>query len=244
MAIRTIAGFMISPNAIDASKIAGGAVTAAALAPDALAGHAIHDAVFVCTDAALPDYTGTGTAVLTAAGNGQLNVDGQPVNANDRVLVTKQAAGLAVDNLIYKVQVAGDVGTAWVLVRDNDSDTGPELPEGSTVYVRGGAKNAGTSYRLQSFNSQLGTGPLLWDLDEEGLTPGRFQGAGDGNNLNFDLLAKGVLGVIVYVGGVIQPTNIYTIDNGGAGGNSRLVFNGGNAPANLASVDVEFFTRL
>lgn len=232
----------LASGAVGSAALAAGAVDAAALAPTALAGRGIHDPVRACTDVALPTYTGSGTATLTAAGLGQLSIDGQALNVNDRVLVTKQTAGLAKDNMIYKVQTAGDVSTAWVLVRDNDSDTAIELPLGSLVYVAGGAKNGQTTYRLQQNAPTLGTDPLTWDLDEEGLTPGRYEGVGNGSADTFNFGQKGALGVVVFVGGIVQPQNVYTLGADG-GGMSQIVFTAGNIPPNGASVDAEFFTR-
>ena len=106
-------------------------------------------------------------ATLTGSSNGALSLDGDSLDAGDRVLVKDQTAEL--QNGIYTVTTVGNAGAAFVLTRATDFDTAAEIVSGYT-FVEGGDTQAGNGYVC---------------VTEEGLTLGttaivfeQFSGAG------------------------------------------------------------------
>lgn len=114
------------------------------------AGLNFHAAVHAATTANLDATYNNGTsgvgATLTANSNGALTVDGHTLNANERVLVKNQTAGL--ENGVYVVTATGDGSNPWVLTRATDADNSPsgELAYGDFTFVQQGSTNAGFGY--------------------------------------------------------------------------------------------------
>ena len=107
---------------------------------------AVHAATTANLDATYSNGTGGVGATLTANANGALVVDGHTLNANERVLVKNQTAGL--ENGIYAVTATGDISNPWVLTRATDADNSPsgELSYGDFTFVQQGSTNAGFGY--------------------------------------------------------------------------------------------------
>lgn len=107
---------------------------------------AVHAATTANLDATYANGTGGVGATLTANANGALVVDGHTLNANERVLVKNQTAGL--ENGIYAVTATGDISNPWVLTRATDADNSPsgEVAYGDFTFVQQGSTNAGFGY--------------------------------------------------------------------------------------------------
>lgn len=74
------------------------------------------------------------------------------------------------------------------------------------------------------------------------LDPQRAEGAGDGSTRVFDLGHASAILHLVYVGGVIQPTSIYSLLSGtGAGGVDQVQFGVGSEPPDGEPVDIAYF---
>jgi hypothetical protein len=114
------------------------------------AGLNFHAAVHAATTANLDATYNNGTsgvgATLTANANGALVVDGHTLNADERVLVKNQTAGL--QNGIYVVTATGDGSNPWVLTRATDADNSPagEIAYGDFCFVQSGSTNVGYGY--------------------------------------------------------------------------------------------------
>ena len=104
---------------------------------------AVHAATTANLDATYANGTGGVGATLTANANGALVVDGHTLNANERVLVKNQTAGL--ENGIYVVTATGDASNPYVLTRATDADNSPsgEVAYGDFTFVRQGTVNGG-----------------------------------------------------------------------------------------------------
>jgi hypothetical protein len=105
---------------------------------------------------------GVGATLTTVSTS--LLIDGYTVSNGDRILVKNQTASL--QNGIYTVS---GVGTAVVLTRATDADTGSELAS-AFVFVRNGTTMANTGW-TQTTNPPItiGTSPIVW---------AQFSGAG------------------------------------------------------------------
>jgi hypothetical protein len=107
---------------------------------------AVHAATTANLDATYANGTGGVGATLTANANGALVVDGHTLNANERVLVKNQTAGL--ENGIYVVTATGDASNPYVLTRATDADNSPsgEVAYGDFTFVQQGTVNGGFGY--------------------------------------------------------------------------------------------------
>lgn len=134
------------------------------------------DSVDAATTTALPAATydngasGVG-ATLTADANGAFpSIDGVGISVGRRVLVKDQVAGL--QNGIYELTQAGDVGNPWILTRTADANIGSgdaTLPDdnaalvsqGMFCLVSSGTINSGLGYILTTADPiSLGTTAL------------------------------------------------------------------------------------
>ena len=98
---------------------------------------------------ALPAYTyNNGTlgvgATITATAVGALSLDGTQPVPGQRVLIKNETAGYAPVNGIYVVTV-NTVGSAFILTRASDMNTGPEFP-GSFIFIESGSTLADTGW--------------------------------------------------------------------------------------------------
>jgi hypothetical protein len=114
------------------------------------AGLNFHAAVHAATTANLDATYNNGTsgvgATLTANANEALVIDGHTLNADERVLVKNQTAGL--QNGIYVVTATGDGSNPWVLTRATDADNSPagEIAYGDFCFVQSGSTNVGYGF--------------------------------------------------------------------------------------------------
>jgi hypothetical protein len=115
---------------------------------NAISGLSVKNSTQEATTAALPANTynngsaGSG-ATLTAAAVGVLTVDGVATVLNDRVIVKNEVA--SANNGLYVVTIAGSAGTAYVLTRSVDSNSGAEIL-GEFAFVEKGTVNANTGW--------------------------------------------------------------------------------------------------
>lgn len=180
----------------------------------------------------------TTSNIATLAGGAPNVVGGRTLQANDRVLVPNQTN--QAQNGIYKVDTVG-TGSNGSWSRVLDADNNGELTIGSMVFDNDTKK----LYFIQSFDGTIGTDNMVWAEHKEGMTPQVTEGTGDGSNLNFDLGHSAAILVAVFVGGVIQPTSIYSLAAGaGSGGVDQLQFSSGNEPPNTEPVDIVYMTRV
>lgn len=173
-------------------------------------------------------------------------LDGYSLQINDKILLKNQTS--PAQNGIYEVTTVG-TGANGVWARHADADDASELPKGLIVIVTNGDTNGGAMIMLQAFDGTLGSDDIVFSEFVEGLVPFAEEnlvnvGTGDGANLAFDLPTAGTVQIVVIVGGVPQPSNIFSISaGGGTGGVDQLNFASGNAPPNGADVEVIGFTR-
>lgn len=143
-------------------------------------GLTIKEAVHLATATVLPNspaWTSTGGGTYTATTYGALYVDGQLVEATQRILVKNQVASEY--NGIYVVDVVGDGGTYWKLTRSADANTSAEVKSGMFTFVQTGDTLADTGWVLTTNN------PIT--LNTTGLTFSQFSGAGtyiEGNGID------------------------------------------------------------
>ena len=127
--------------------------------------------VAAATTAALPANTynngssGVG-ATLTGNSVGVLTVDTHTVALNDRVLVQNEAA--PANNGIYLCTTAGAAGTAYILTRSTDMNTGTAgaagVP-GAFTLVAGGATNINSGFTVTAGGTYtMGTTAINWAL--------------------------------------------------------------------------------
>lgn len=241
MAIRTIVAAMLA-GAIPADKLD--------LTDDfAFTGAVTVDGAGVATGAQ------TGIQRVAAATTGNVAnlgsaapdvVDGYSLQVNDKILVKDQTS--PAQNGIYEVTTVG-TGSNGVWARHADADDASELPKGLIVIVTNGDTNGGAMIMLQAFDGTLGSDDIVFSEFVEGLIPYAAEnlvnvGTGNGSNLAFDLPSSGTVQIVVIVGGVPQPSNIFSISAGaGTGGVDQLNFASGNAPPSGADVEVIGFTR-
>ena len=124
-----------------------------------------NESVRLATAAPLPAYGGSGTAILTAAANGALVVDGAAVVGNNRVLVKNEGGGTHIDNRIWEVQQVGTPnpgGTPWILRAASDFNESDEVTYGYTVQVAAGTQ-ADTAWRITTPDPITpGTTAITW----------------------------------------------------------------------------------
>jgi hypothetical protein len=108
-------------------------------------------------------------ATLTAGSNGVLTIDGYTANANDRLLVKDQAAGL--QNGIYTVTNPGGGSAPYVLTRSSDANSSANLVSGIFTFIEQGATNTGAGFVLTTPN------PIT--VGTTALTFTQFSGAGE-----------------------------------------------------------------
>ena len=87
--------------------------------------------------------SGVGATLTNAGAQAAFALDGDTLDAGDRVLIKDQAS--AAQNGIYTVTTVGDGSSNWVLTRAVDFDTAAEIPSGYT-FVEGGNTQAGNGY--------------------------------------------------------------------------------------------------
>ena len=124
---------------------------------------AVHAATTANLDATYANGTGGVGATLTANANGALVVDGHTLNANERVLVKNQTAGL--ENGIYVVTATGDASNPYVLTRATDADNSPsgEVAYGDFTFVQQGTVNGGFGYIVNTTGTiTIGTTAILY----------------------------------------------------------------------------------
>lgn len=99
----------------------------------------------------------------TLTNNGTLDVftiDDITPALNTRILIKDQTDTF--QNGIYKLSVAGDVSTPWVLTRTLDYDSINEINNGDVVSVTNGTINALTRWRQNSDVTIIGTSPITF----------------------------------------------------------------------------------
>lgn len=255
MAIRTIITAMLAAGAVTESIIGSGAVTNAKLgagAVDATVLDLTDDYNFTGTlekdGAAVADASQVGLQKVKVATTGNISnlatgaplaVDGVNVSDGDLVLVAAQTN--AEENGIYAVTTAGS-GSNGVWARAGAFDSAGELPVGTAVVVQAGSTRAGRMYLITAFGGTLDTDDITFTrFDGRQFTWRRTNASGDGSTLAFDLGHASSTGHEVYVGGILQPDSIYTIDvGGGSGGVDQLEFSSGNAPPNGVAVEINY----
>lgn len=176
-------------------------------------GLSIKEAVHLATATVLPNspaWTSTNGGTYTATTYGALYVDGQLVEATQRILVKDQVASEY--NGIYTVSTVGDGGTYWVLVRSADANTSAEVKSGMFTFVQTGNTLANTGWVLTTDN------PIT--LNTTGLTFTQFSGAGTytasngvalgavGGANNFSAVAASGGGISVTSGGISVDTAV------------------------------------
>jgi hypothetical protein len=99
-------------------------------------------------------------ATLTATGNGALVIDGYTVATNGRVLIKNEST--AANNGIYVVTNTGSAGSAYILTRSTDFNTGSQVP-GGYVYVQNGTVNTGIGFVCTTSGTVvIGTTAITW----------------------------------------------------------------------------------
>lgn len=232
----------IADDAIDADKLADGAVGSAALASGAVTEAKI--ASGAVSAAKLADGASSlYYAAVEVVTDIDVTLNGAPdapysvaLSVNDLVLAVGQTDNT--QNGIYKVDTVG-TGSNGVWTRPTSRDAAAELPEGLLVYD----KNTDRIYKLTTAPATVGSDPVLFELQEEGLTSTNSGepeavGTGDGSTLNFDLDVASPAFVAVIVDGLVQAPGTYSVNaTGGTGGVARLEFGSGNAPASGAVIE-------
>lgn len=123
------------------------------------------DSVLLATTAALTATYNNGAggigATLTNSGvQVALDIDGQTVTLNERILVKNQVA--QEENGVYEVTNVGSGVTNWELTRTTDYDQPAEIIAGSIVSVLLGAVNAETFWAQTQNITTIGTDPLIF----------------------------------------------------------------------------------
>jgi filamentous hemagglutinin len=108
---------------------------------------------------------GATLTIATSSNWTNIQVDGQTVTANDRILIKNQGGTASnLQNGIYTVTSVGAVGntTSFVFTRAVDADQSPEIDAGDLTYVVAGTVNGGDGY-VQVVNSvTVGTTAIQW----------------------------------------------------------------------------------
>ena len=95
---------------------------------------------------------------LTATGNGALQIDGEDVAEDDRILLKDQTDGT--ENGIYVVAATGDVSNPAILVRADDMNSSGEASAGSFAFVSEGTDNANVAFVQITQNPTLDASDL------------------------------------------------------------------------------------
>ena len=155
----------------------------------------VKEAVRLCTAAALPAYTQSGTGVgatLTMDANGALSIDGIAVANGDRVLINNDGTATGADRGIYTQTTLGDVGTQAVLTRATDMDADSEVAS-SVVHVIAGSTLVGKRFYVESFGGTLDTDAISWAEGAGGTITAGDGISVSGNTVSADLKAGGGL---------------------------------------------------
>jgi hypothetical protein len=108
---------------------------------------------------------GATLTIATSSNWTNIQVDGQTVTANDRILIKNQGGTTSnLQNGIYTVTSVGAVGntTSFVFTRALDADQSPEIDAGDLTYVVAGTVNGGDGY-VQVINGvTVGTTAIEW----------------------------------------------------------------------------------
>jgi hypothetical protein len=232
----------LAADAVDADKLADGAVGSAALAADAVTEAKIAAGAVSAgklADGASSLYYAVVRQIVTTNTNlaaAPNTVGGVSLNVGHLLLVAGQTD--TSKNGIYQVDTVG-TGSNGVWSRPASRDAANELPLGLLVYIRANKK----IYKLSTAPATIDTDAVVFEEHQEGLTPGNSGepeavGTGDGTNLNFDLGAPSPAFVAVIVSGIVQAPGSYSVSaTGGTAGVAQLQFGAGNAPASGAVVE-------
>jgi hypothetical protein len=108
---------------------------------------------------------GATLTIATSSNWTNIQVDGQTVTVNDRILIKNQGGTASnLQNGIYTVTSVGAVGntTSFVFTRAVDADQSPEIDAGDLTYVVAGTVNGGDGY-VQVINGvTVGTTAIQW----------------------------------------------------------------------------------
>ena len=97
-------------------------------------------------------------ATFTLTAPGALEMDGETPSVTQRLLLKDQAD--PIQNGIFTLTVAGDIGTSAVLTRSLDFDTPEEIQPGDIVPVQAGTMNSGTFWLQTAVVDSIGTDPI------------------------------------------------------------------------------------
>ena len=188
----------------------------------AATGAAPLDRADYATDAILPNapnYASPAETLTSTAGGGvQLVVDGELVNAGERILVKDQADPK--QNGVYDVTADG-TGVAWQLTRSSDFNQAamPALA-GSSIFINfdGPATNAGSTWSLQTTVNDVD--PLTDDVDFVQIGGSPTFTAGDG--IDVAQLAGGTIELntnadFTFAAGQLQLASPIPVNKGGTG---------------------------
>jgi hypothetical protein len=138
-------------------------------------------------------------ATLTTLTTGTLTIDGVVVVANDRVLIKDQAD--PVQNGIYDVTVAGNVGVLYILTRALDTNQPAELVSAYTYTGNEGTDNKNKGYvQTTPATITIGSSSIVWALFNSNIyTEGT--GIRITSNVIYAKLSEGVTGGQTAIGG-------------------------------------------
>lgn len=138
-------------------------------------------------------------ATLTTLTTGTLTIDGVVVVANNRVLIKDQAD--PVQNGIYDVTVAGDVGVLYILTRALDTNQPAELVSAYTYTGNEGTDNKNKGYvQTTPATITIGSSSIVWALFNSNIyTEGT--GIRITSNVIYAKLSEGVTGGQTAIGG-------------------------------------------
>lgn len=222
----------LADGAVGADALASGAVTEAKIASGAVSAGKLADGAASLYYATVDAFTSTNISVGAAPNT----ANGVSLEVGDIVLVLGQTS--KAQNGLYQVDTVG-TGSNGVWTRPTSRDAAAELPAGLLVYNKDNQK----LYKLTVAPSTVGSDPVVFEEQEEGLTPGNSGepeavGTGDGSTLNFDLGGASPAFVAVMVDGIVQSPSIYGVSaTGGTAGVAQLQFASGNAPASGAVIE-------
>lgn len=107
---------------------------------------------------------GYGATITNGGAQAALQVDGVTVVLYDRVLVKNQTSAL--QNGIYLVTTVGTGATNWVLTRDPNYSTAPDMYSSAPIPVRNhGSTNANTLWHMNAVVNTIGTDSITFTQD-------------------------------------------------------------------------------
>lgn len=106
------------------------------------------------------NISGVGASLTNNGALAVFAIDGVTPALTTRILIKDQTDTF--QNGIYKLSVAGDVSTPWVLTRTLDYDSINEINNGDVVSVTNGTVNAVTRWRQNSDVTVIGTSPITF----------------------------------------------------------------------------------